>query len=571
MTKSIIAFLLALVFFASCRKPQEFTPQNTNQQTQFKSELLTASQIWFKAIQDNFKKQKSSLARDVSLQELPWYPEWNRAKIYPISEEETLVLIPVWRYANVVYSQDFGFERRLKIVVNHAKQNMTGVIAEMIMEKSTLEKYQDDMFYYAHMQMLQGNKGKFVYYELSVDNPLYLSTSFNPDERGVECQGDDHPTKLFQVYVTLADVCMVFYTDGCIEWVQFEDCGTGAGGGGGLNPAPTNPPMTVTIPSIPPLNFPGMMPPLIPINSPISLPSFPSPTPWLPWLGYPTLGGGDPGGISGGYPVDPGSNTNPSTGYQPSQLLLSITRFDRISKKHDFGDLTEDEIKDLDATLQNMYNKSPLMAKVIDELKTHKMVWRAKTITTSTVDAYYDAGSIDGVPKHSITFNRNQYEVFKRSSTLIEELLHAFQHKFYGDNFKNIPNSNAELEAKLIRDLISNNSRIWYSFSLSNELYGRVFSAIPGQNEESTYGKYIKELTYLMGPANTNEPKLPKNMNELSVVIDGQTVNYWTIMSLFRDAWINRNPRYADAPNTSQNPELLFWLANNCNCSYRKI
>jgi hypothetical protein len=191
------------------------------------------------------------------------------------------------------------------------------------MEKNTLKTYQDDMFYYAHMQMLQGNQGKFVYYELAVDHPLYLSTSIDPTQRGVECAGDEHPTKLFTIYVTLADVCMVFYTDGCTQWVEFEDCG-GQGGGGGLNPV-NNPPMVVTIPTIPPLNFPGMMPALIPINSPISLPSIPSPTPWLPWLSYPILGGGDTGGIgSGDLPIDPGSssNTNPLGNIEYNGLII---------------------------------------------------------------------------------------------------------------------------------------------------------------------------------------------------------------------------------------------------------
>jgi hypothetical protein len=312
MKKNFLALLMLTAMFWACKpRTQELRPQTTNsQQVQVQNNLILASQEWFKTVQNNYKKN-ASINRDVNLRDLPWIPIWDKAKFYPFSEEETLILVPVYRYSKVSYSQDFGFERRLKIVVNHTKQTMTGVIAEMLMEKNTLKTYQDDMFYYAHTQMLQGNQGKFVYYELAVDHPLYLSTSVDPTQRGVECAGDEHPTKLFTIYVTLADVCMVFYTDGCTQWVEFEDCG-GQGGGGGLNPV-NNPPMVVTIPTIPPLNFPGMMPPLIPINSPISLPPIPSPTPWLPWLSYPILGGGDTGGIgSGDLPVDPGSNTNPA-------------------------------------------------------------------------------------------------------------------------------------------------------------------------------------------------------------------------------------------------------------------
>jgi uncharacterized lipoprotein YajG len=45
MNKPILAVLLALVFFASCRKQQELRPQTTNsQQVQVQNNLILASQ-----------------------------------------------------------------------------------------------------------------------------------------------------------------------------------------------------------------------------------------------------------------------------------------------------------------------------------------------------------------------------------------------------------------------------------------------------------------------------------------------------------------------------------------------
>ena len=268
--------------------------------------------------------------------------------------------------------------------------------------------------------------------------------------------------------------------------------------------------------------------------------------------------------------IDYGDNTSPNLPHQASALLKSITK-QKPDGSYDFGNLTTEEIKDLDATLEKLVNESPLMTTVVDELKNHKIAWLAETITTSSVAAFYDAGSKNGVPKHSITFNRDQYEVFKRSSALEEELIHALQHKMYGKNMGNRPTSNIELEAKLIRDLINQNSRRIYDYETANKLHGRRLAAIPGQKDEGIYDSYINAVTCFIGPINGNESLLPKNMNELSVSIDGQVVNYWTIMNLFTNAWANINPNYAVPPNTNQNPDVLFWLANNCSCSYRKI
>ncbi|KOY85079.1 hypothetical protein AD998_01960 [bacterium 336/3] len=480
MTKPILAFLLALVFFASCRKPQEMKPQTSTQQTQLQNDLIVAAQEWFKVVQTNYKKN-ASLGRSVNLQDLPWMPQWGKAKFYPISEEETLVLIPVWRYADVGYNPNFGFARRLKIIVNHTKQTMTGVIAEMIMEKSTLERYQDDMFYYAHMQMLQGNKGKFVYYELAVDNPLYLLTSINPNQKGNECQGDEHPTKLFTIYVTFADVCMVFYTDGCTQWVEFDDCGTG--GGGGLNPVNTTPPV-VTIPNIPPLNlgnFPGMLPTLIPINSPINLPPIPSPTPWLPWLSYP-VGGGDYGG---GYPIDPGSNVlvpeNPLT--PEDQRVLD--QLDKITERYGllvnapnnpagYIEMYKIEGQDrlqLARSLDKIIKSHPAYKNMYNLFisKNIKITWQLNLRAVSNGDAKAT------IKEDNI--RRTNYIIFKYASTLkredifAEELIHILQLDKLGAPFE-VPSHQRvciEFEAKATVAMLSKNGSGIYMYGLFDE------------------------------------------------------------------------------------------------------
>ncbi|MCU0439635.1 MAG: hypothetical protein MUC49_17230 [Raineya sp.] len=485
MTKQFLAFIMLTVFVFACKpRKQEITPQKTNSpQTQFQNDLVVASQEWFKVVQTQYKTKNASLGRDINIKDLPWMPQWDKAKMYPISEEETLILVPVWRYANVGYHPELGFARRLKLIVNHPKKTISGGIAEMIMEKSTLAKYQDDMFYYAHMQMLKGNQGKFVYYELAVDNPVYLLTSINPNQKGNDCQGDEHPTKLFTIYVTLADVCMAFYTDGCTEWYQFEDCGSG--GGGGLNPAPTNPPMTtITIPNIPPLNFPGMLPPLIPINNPINLPIIPSPTPWLPWLGYPTLGGGDPG-MGGGYPIDPGSNVLvPDNPLSPEDQRM-LDQLDRITERYGllvsapntstgYTEMYRIDGQDrltLARTLDKILKSHPAYRNMYNLYisKNIKISWQLNTRGVSNGDAKATIKETSNGRTNSIIFKSSN--ALKRADVFAEELIHILQLDKLGAPFEVPPHQRVciEFEAKAIVAMLSKNGSAIHMYGLFDE------------------------------------------------------------------------------------------------------
>lgn len=479
--------------------------------------------------------------------------------------------MPLWRYKNVIYNPNYGFMRRLKLIVSAENQIEYGAITEVIsLSKQDLQTLQDDIIYQACIGVLSGN---YFIYDIALDNPFFTRKPTERTESTGDCWelGSSDAGNSCVTYLLCTDDFIDFYFSISISpgnCPRSQDEPPSGGSNGGANNTP--PPNTPTPPN----------------NN--------TPTPGTG--GEPSTGGGGTGGgngnISGIYPgstfpggladprnpiystppaqnpqIDYGDNTSPNLPHQPSPLLTSITK-QKADGSYDFGNLSNEEIKKLDETITLINSNSPLMAKVFEELASHKLSWGAFSNPNSGTNATYTNGD------KTIRFNRARGEddvlVPKQPYSLVEELLHAFQHKFYGANFTSIPLSNIEFEAKFLRDLM----RIHFEkaggdYHLANKLFDRVGTAIPDRNNKSRYRRYIEKLTESIPPYVPSLPNTPIKL--MNVSIGNQNIDYWDIMEDFRNYWQYVNPPYAVAPDTNQYPELLFWLANNCNCTYKTL
>ncbi len=570
--------LLISIFFWFCKKKEaEIKPtyQQTFASPAFKPNLQTIT-----ALQNAFAKYHSGVSSTRNNTNQPyWIPIWRETKAYSLSEGYTLIYVPVYRYASVQYNSEIGFMRRLKAILSPNGEVIDLKIAEIITHPQTLQNYQDDLMYYAFTGALEGG----VYYEISLAYSLY----------NLESQSSSVYTIVY-VPIFGTGLCNEIkidpYSGEIISWTVAacpKDAGDVSGGGssgggssGGSNtpgtgtnppttspnpqpPAGTNPPTNPTPSPTPPgsgsppivvnpIFTPGnpnpwtpTVPPTVPPISPI----YPSiPLPWQPWEPIEP-----PAGVT---PVDPG--TNLPSNYQPSELLKSITQ-KKPNGTYDFGNLSDDAIKKLDETIQALNTKSEVAKLVLEELQTHKVAWKQGNLSGSNTGNYNPRD-------RSITIKVDEDNFFfEKAGTVLEELLHALQHKKYGSNFVRVPVSNLEFEAKLIKELIIYNIFVQDGrrYDWLNKHYFSPYSIFPKSEDSDRFKYYLREVTQ-------KGYFLPKTMEELTT----DTETYWTIFTLFREKWAEWygvNHPYSMPYSSQQKPDVLLFLFNQCNCSQRLI
>jgi hypothetical protein len=520
------------------------------------------AQNWFKHQETKFalrttQNKVEQRSRQNIVDSLPWLPQWDLAKSYDLEGGKTLVLMPLWRYKNVSYNPNYGFMRRLKLIVSAQNEIEYGAITEVIsLSKQDLQTLQDDIIYQACIGALSGN---YFIYDIALDNPIFTRKAEERTESTGECMivGQSDTGNNCITYMICTNDFIDFFFDLSVSVGpcprSVEEPPSSGGNGGGL-PMP---------------NFPTP-----PINN-IPMPGT---------GGEPSTGGGGSGSgngnIGGIYPgstfpggladprnpiystppaqnpqIDYGDNTSPNLPHQPSALLKSITK-QKPDGSYDFGNLSNEAIRKLDETIQAMDSKSGVAKLLIQELVTHKISWK-EGVTGAETGSYTPATKTITIRQDAENF------YFEKMGGVMEEMIHALQHKKYGANFTNIPKSNIEFEAKLIKEMIIHN--ILVSDGQYDWLNKHKFSAnsiFPEADKNQRLKDYVENIT-------NKGTSLPKSTTDLST----STETYWTVLVLFREKWAEwygANHPYA-VQHSQQKPDVLLFLSNQCNCSQRLI
>lgn len=552
-----------LLAFTACKKRDFLEPPqpNLSRFTATDPQTIALAQNWFKHQKEAFalRTEQKSTQREQIVDSLPWLPQWDLAKSYSLGNGKTLVLMPIWRYKNVIYNSDYGFMRRLKLIVSAQNRIEYGAITEVIaLSKHDLPSQGDDIIYQSCMRNLP--QGYFVY-DIALDNPLFTRRAEErPESEGVCMElGQSDAGDMCVTYLLCTTNYIDFFFHLSISPIpcprSTEDPQSGGNGSGNGFPPPNVP--------TPPIN-----------NVP------------MPGIGggEPSTGGGGGGNIGGIYVggtlpsdlgeprtpiystppssnsplIDYGDNTNPNQPYEPSALLKSFTQ-KKSDGSYDFGTLTLAEIKKLDETLQAAAAKSNIAKLVMEELKTHKIAWRkaSQINATGTYSTDNRSITIQEDPDGEMFF-------FGKLGMILEEMMHALQHKKYGTNFTSIPRSNVEFEVKLIKEMIIRNifTSDGKQFDWLNKYNFTPFTIFPKAQGSERFGDYIKNIT-------NDGTYLPKNLNELTTTTPNET--YWTMLEYFRSRWeeeYGANHPYAQ-PKSSQNPDVLLFLTSQCNCTQR--
>jgi hypothetical protein len=223
-----------------------------------------------------------------------------------------------------------------------------------------------------------------------------------------------------------------------------------------------------------------------------------------------------------------------------------------------YGNLTPSQTQQLDQALHLLTDNSPVFKKMYDYLvqKGVKIAWKSGA----------PAGAGGGYNPITKSISLRDFT----SDYLLEELVHAFQDAYYGNNLMtNIVNdpmkrgrSNIEFEAQLLQDIIIRTQQFYRANADIDSDWGAMFGlknsyAFTQASEENPtefkkYEKYLEKITH---STYSYILTTPRTMSDLG------NEKYFEILEMYR--YVHRNNSYGSPTIPNFQPNALLFLFNS--------
>ncbi len=225
-----------------------------------------------------------------------------------------------------------------------------------------------------------------------------------------------------------------------------------------------------------------------------------------------------------------------------------------------YGSLTPTQTEELDIALHTLIDNSPIYRTLYNYLlqKGVQISWKPGA----------NVGAGGGYNPNGQIIRLRDFT----SENLSEELIHAFQDAYYGNNLmKNIAAdpekrglSNIEFEAQLLQDIIM---RTYPHYKTVTEIGKDIYSLYGGresyafttvlENYPAEYEKYKRYISYVINKTYNQTPMLvtPRTMNDLG------NFKYFDVLETYRFA--HRNDRYGAPSIEGFQPNAMLFLFNS--------